>query len=222
MTSQIKSRDRVKNLAEVYTNAREVNAMLDLVLKEKSPEEIISYRFLEPACGNGNFLIEILRRKLNEVKLKYGSKHLSVYQFYMARAVSTIYAVDICAQNVEESIERLFSEIKSEFSLNKGSEYPTEGFMSLIHYVLRSNIIIGDTIKNANEITFIEFSVKGKSFKRKFFKLDELTNKNPVPFQTIDEKHYLKIGQEVYNKKYEPYQNFSTNSLIGYASNNNL
>ena len=65
---QIKSKKRVRNNGEVFTNEREVNAMLDLVKQET---ERIDSRFLEPACGNGNFLIEILRRKLEVVKSRY-------------------------------------------------------------------------------------------------------------------------------------------------------
>ena len=64
-TGQIKSRKRVADHGEVFTGEREVNAMLDLV---KSETERIESRFLEPACGDGNFLAEILRRKLEAVK----------------------------------------------------------------------------------------------------------------------------------------------------------
>ena len=66
---QIKSKERVAEHGEVFTNEREVNAMLDLV---KDETERIESRFLEPACGDGNFLIEILRRKLAVVKRQYG------------------------------------------------------------------------------------------------------------------------------------------------------
>lgn len=65
---QIKSKERVKDLAEVYTNEREVNAMLDLI-PDMTDTKQISYKYLEPACGNGNFLIKILERKLNLIKI---------------------------------------------------------------------------------------------------------------------------------------------------------
>ena len=65
MPKQIKSKERVAEHGEVFTNEREVNAMLDLV---KSETDRIESRFLEPACGDGNFLAEILRRKLARVK----------------------------------------------------------------------------------------------------------------------------------------------------------
>lgn len=65
---QVKSKQRVADFGEVYTNEREVNAMLDLVADQASnPEKT----FLEPACGNGNFLSEVLARKLNAVADKH-------------------------------------------------------------------------------------------------------------------------------------------------------
>ena len=69
VSRQVKSKERVANHGEVFTNEREVNAMLDLVKQET---ERIDSRFLEPACGTGNFLTEILRRKLAVVKKRYG------------------------------------------------------------------------------------------------------------------------------------------------------
>ena len=69
MEKQVKSKQRVADHGEVFTAEREVNAMLDLVKQET---ERIDSRFLEPACGDGNFLSEILRRKLAVVKRSYG------------------------------------------------------------------------------------------------------------------------------------------------------
>ena len=70
---QIKSKERVRDLAEVYTNEIQVKAMLDLIPLKK-PDDIINYRYLEPSSGNGNFIIEILRRKLGRVNEKYAQK----------------------------------------------------------------------------------------------------------------------------------------------------
>ena len=78
---QIKSKERVTEHGEVFTNEREVNAMLDLV---KDETERIESRFLGPACGDGNFLIEILRRKLAVVKRQYGRSR-SDYEFQHLR-----------------------------------------------------------------------------------------------------------------------------------------
>jgi len=77
--TQVKSKKRVADHGEVFTNEREVNAMLDLVKQET---ERIDSRFLEPACGNGNFLVEILRRKLEVVKARYKKSQLE-YERYI-------------------------------------------------------------------------------------------------------------------------------------------
>ena len=94
---QIKSRERVAERGEVFTAEREVNAMLDLVKQET---ERIDSRFLEPACGTGNFLAEILRRKLEVVRRQY-QKQLSELELQATIALSSIYGIDIMKDNVE-------------------------------------------------------------------------------------------------------------------------
>ena len=98
---QIKSKKRVRDNGEVFTNEREVNAMLDLV---KDETERIDSRFLEPACGSGNFLIEILRRKLTVVKNRY-KKSQTEYERNSLIALSSMYGVDILQDNVEDCSE---------------------------------------------------------------------------------------------------------------------
>ena len=95
MESQVKSKQRVADHGEVLTGAREVNAMLDLV---KAETERIDSRFLEPACGTGNFLAEILRRKLRVVEGRYGKSQLD-YERYAVLAVSSVYGIDILYYN---------------------------------------------------------------------------------------------------------------------------
>lgn len=110
MAAQVKSKQRVEEHGEVFTNEREVNAMLDMVKQET---ERIDSRFLEPACGDGNFLSEVLRRKLAVVAERYGKSQLE-YERYAFVAVSSIYGVDIMADNVEECRERLYGIDKHE------------------------------------------------------------------------------------------------------------
>jgi len=88
---QIKSKKRVADHGEVFTHQREVNAMLDLV---KTETERIDSRFLEPACGSGNFLVEILQRKLTVVEQKYAKNQIE-YEKYAIIAISSIYGIDI-------------------------------------------------------------------------------------------------------------------------------
>lgn len=192
---QIKSKDRVRDLAEVYTNEREVKAMLDLIPLKKE-DDIIHYRYLEPSSGNGNFLIEILRRKLDQVNEKYARKSLREYEFYIARALSTIYGIDICADNVVESRVRLFTEIKSTFDMHKGSFVYSTGFFGLIDYILNTNIVVGDSINKADDVIFTEYKVSGRNFLQKRFRLSDLANKAPEPIEIIESKHFLLIGIE--------------------------
>ena len=104
MEKQVVSKKRVSDHGEVYTRKREVNAMLDLVKQET---ERIESRFLEPACGTGNFLSEILERKLHIVELRYGKNQLD-YERYAVLAISSIYGIDILEDNVLECRKRLF------------------------------------------------------------------------------------------------------------------
>jgi hypothetical protein len=193
--SQIKSKERVRDLAEVYTNEREVNAMLDLI-PLKNPDYIISYRYLEPACGNGNFLIEILRRKLNRVNEKYSDSYLTKYEFYIARALTTIYGIDICPENVKASRERLFKEIKSTFQKHKFGQHPSPDFLKLCNYILETNIVLGDSINAAEKIKITEFKVRGTYFTRRTFIFSDLTKDKPLPIKKEPEKYFLRIGAE--------------------------
>ena len=102
---QIKTKKRVKDHGEVFTSDREVNAMLDLVKQET---ERIDCRFLEPACGNGNFLAEVLKRKLAVVEKRYRTSQLE-WERNSLIAISSIYGVDILEDNTLECQERLFA-----------------------------------------------------------------------------------------------------------------
>lgn len=99
--SQIKSRQRVADHGEVFTNPREVNAMLDLVRDESFR---LDSRFLEPSCGDGNFLIEILRRKLS---LLLDIKSQTDWEFKSLIAVGSCYGIDILPDNAEACRKRL-------------------------------------------------------------------------------------------------------------------
>ena len=101
---QVKSKKRVADHGEVFTNKREVNAMLDLV---KHETERIESRFLEPACGTGNFLVEILRRKLDVVDSRYSKSQIE-WERYAVIAISSIYGVDILEDNLQECRNRLY------------------------------------------------------------------------------------------------------------------
>lgn len=172
--SQIKTKQRVQDHGEVFTNEREVNAMLDLVKQET---ERIDSRFLEPACGDGNFLAEVLRRKLDVVKRRYSKKALD-YEQYAFVAVSSIYGVDLLADNVEECRERLFNIVMEARKRDCKLKGDTR-FEDCIRYVLSRNILCGDALTllqdNGEPIIFSEWSmVMGEKVKRRDFRLDEM------------------------------------------------
>ena len=102
--NQVKSKKRVADHGEVFTNEREVNAMLDLV---KNETERIDSRFLQPACGNGNFLAEVLKRKIAVVDGRYSKSQLE-WERYAVIAISSIYGVEILEDNANECRARLY------------------------------------------------------------------------------------------------------------------
>ncbi len=120
---QIKSRERVRDLAEVFTAEREVNEMLDLV-KEMSYH--LDARFLEPSCGNGNFLVAILQRKLKS--LEKDCRQQKDYEYGVLRALASIYGVDISDDNVKEARERLKVIALLSFSTHLNTSHYSEGF----------------------------------------------------------------------------------------------
>lgn len=174
LAAQVKSKQRVADHGEVFTNPREVNAMLDMVKQET---ERIESRFLEPACGNGNFLAEVLRRKLAVVASSY-RKSPHEYMRYAFVAVTSLYGVDILQDNAEECRERLYN-IVAETARKDIKGSIDQRFLDTIRFVLNKNILCGDafTLKDAsgNPIRFAEWSVvTGNKVKRRDYLLSEL------------------------------------------------
>jgi hypothetical protein len=181
--AQTKSRQRVADHGEVFTSPREVNAMLDLVKQET---ERIDSRFLEPACGDGNFLAEILRRKLAVVKPRYG-RNAADYERYAVIAVASIYGVDILADNVDDCRSRMFSLFDKEYTANCKKE-ANDDTRAAVRHILRHNILCGDalTLKQASgePIIFAEWSaVNGNLIKRRDFRLDQMLEEHTPNLQ---------------------------------------
>lgn len=201
--SQIKSKERVRDLAEVFTNEREVKAMLDLI-PFKRPDDIISYRFLEPACGNGNFLVEILARKLERINAKYQGRSLRDYEFSVVKAVSSIYGIDICPDNIAEARNRLLVQIKSNYDLHNGSYLYSDGFLGVVQFILEKNLVVGDSINRPGPIEFTEFRFKGKKMSQRVFRyVDMIVEKEPQPLDTADPENYLSVGIRKSGKQLE-------------------
>lgn len=168
---QIKSRERVRALAEVYTHKREVDAMLNLVpdmFPDGERPADIDRKFLEPACGSGNFLEEILTRKLAFVTTElYGIG--ATFEHRTLRALASIYAIDINDENVEESKDRLRSLIASHIDMELNTKPATLGFVEAVDVILGTNIIHADSLADAGSITFVDYRPsRGNTFIREW------------------------------------------------------
>ena len=177
---QIKSKERVAAHGEVFTAEREVNAMLDLVKQET---ERIDSRFLEPACGTGNFLVKILERKLDMVKKKYRRSPLD-YEKNSILALSSIYGVDVLSDNATACRERLYK------IWNKAYKSVCKKDVNLdvqksADFILQRNIVCGNALSlkrvdetgcdTAEPIVFSEWAfVMGSKMQRKDYTFDEL------------------------------------------------
>jgi len=208
---QVKSKKRVADHGEVFTNDREVNAMLDLV---KHETERIDSRFLEPACGNGNFLAEVLRRKLKVVDQRYGNNQMD-WERYAVIAVSSIYGVDILEDNAQECRVRLY-QIFDDLYTSHFKDKCKEDCRRSIRFLFDRNILWGDALDFTNPATkqpivFSEWSaVNGSMLKRRDYMFKFLVEKshqfslfndegNPAaidePVKDFPLIHYLKLSE---------------------------
>ena len=167
----IKSKQRVADHGEVFTPEWLVDAMLDLV---KDETERLDSRFLEPACGSGNFLTKILKRKLATVEIKYGKSEFDRNN-YALLSLMCIYGIELLEDNINECKENLL-QIFAEY-LNLTSE---DAMYACGDYVLTQNIVHGDalTMKDmtGKPISFAEWGYLGKGkFQRRDFRFDVLT-----------------------------------------------
>lgn len=168
---QIKSKQRVADHGEVFTPAWMVEAMLDLV---KDETERIDSRFLEPACGSGNFLVRVLYRKLMAVELKYG-KSAFEKRHYALLAVMCIYGIELLQDNIAECRANMLEILADYLKIE-----PSDELYRAAAYVLSLNIVHGDALKlrthDDQPITFAEWGYLGKGkFQRRDFRLGDLT-----------------------------------------------
>ena len=182
--AQIKSKERVSQRGEVFTAEREVNAMLDLVANEcLRPDS----RFLEPACGDGNFLSAILKRKLSELRRKY-KKSPRDYEKLSIVAIGSLYGVDIMNDNVEACRERLFSIWNAEYTDQCKSDASDET-REAAKFIIERNIINGNALTlmcvdaNGNDtkapIVFSEWTlINGTQMQRSDYTMADLLTYN--------------------------------------------
>jgi hypothetical protein len=214
--NQVKSKQRVSDHGEVFTNEREVNAMLDLVKQET---ERIDSRFLEPACGDGNFLAEVLRRKLAVVDSRYSKSQLE-WERYAVIAITSIYGVDILEDNAQDCRKRLFKIFDEKYTSLFKDKCKDECRRSIM-FLLRRNILWGDALDFTNPetkkpIVFSEWSaVNGSMLKRRDYMFKFLVEKThqfslfndegnaaaiDEPVKDFPLIHFLKLGEDDANK----------------------
>lgn len=145
MSNQIKSKQRVAKFAEVFTNNREVTAMLDMVQDEL---EKLTSTVLEPACGTGNFLIEVLKRKMDTVHRVYCNQR--DYELCSMLVFSTVYGLDIQKDNVIETRNRLFNWFIGNYEASFKEE-PSKALLTALNFILKKNIQCADSLSMAND-----------------------------------------------------------------------
>lgn len=177
---QIKSKERVAQLGEVFTAEREVNAMLDLVKDEcLRPDS----RFLEPACGNGNFLTAILERKLAVLRKKYRKSYRD-YEKLSIVAIGSLYGIDIMKDNVTECRERLFDIWNKNYTAHCKTDASDETRQAA-RFIIEQNIINGNALTlmcvdaegndTTEKIKFSEWAfINGSQMQRSDYTLAEL------------------------------------------------
>ncbi|MCD6734096.1 MAG: N-6 DNA methylase [Burkholderiaceae bacterium] len=169
--THIKSKQRVADHGEVFTPSWMVEAMLDLV---KGETERIDSRFLEPACGSGNFLVRILQRKLAAVELKFGKSEFE-RRHYALLAVMCTYGIELLDDNIAECRANMLEILANYLKIAESDD-----LYRAASYVLSQNLVHGDALKmrtcDDQPITFSEWGYLGKGkFQRRDFHLDVLT-----------------------------------------------
>jgi hypothetical protein len=169
--SLVKSKQRVADHGEVFTPAWMVEAMLDLV---KGETERIDARFLEPACGSGNFIVQILRRKLVAVECKYGKSDFE-RRHYALLGLMCIYGIELLADNIAECRANVLEIFAEYLQLDEADE-----LYQAASHVLSQNLVHGDAlsmrVQGDQPITFAEWGYLGKGkYQRRDFRFDVLT-----------------------------------------------
>ncbi len=167
----MKSKHRVADHGEVFTPGWMVEAMLDLVKEET---ERIDSRFLEPACGSGNFLVQVLRRKLASVELKFGKSDFEK-RHYALLGLMCIYGIELLNYNIAECRDNLLATFAAYLDLHESDDL----YRAAV-YVLSQNLVHGDALTMRTNlgqpIAFAEWGYLGKGkFQRRDFRLDVLT-----------------------------------------------
>ncbi len=200
--TQVKSKKRVADHGEVFTNPREVNAMLDLV---KDQCERIDATFLEPACGDGNFLIEILNRKLNLLN-KY-KRNSQAYNRWLIVAVSCLYGVELLEDNAQACRKRLYKQVENTYPKTFKTTPEYGEMMKTIRFILQKNIVCGNaldyTTSNKQAIVFYEWKfINNTEVKIRCFDFEVVANESKQLSMFSDTNEAVNIPE--HNKEFKP------------------
>lgn len=204
----MRSKQRVADHGEVFTPAWLVEAMLDLV---KGETERIDSRFLEPACGSGNFLVQILRRKLAAVELKYGQSDFE-RRHYALLAVMCTYGIELLDDNIAECRANMLEILAEYLALTEDDDLYRAAL-----YVLSQNLVHGDALTmlthDGHPIVFAEWGYLGKGrFQRRDFRLSTLTQSAAF---SAEDSLFAHLGK---NEIFEPTTVYSPMNLIELAT----
>ena len=190
---QIRDKSRVSNFGEVLTSKREVLDMLNLVNTEPSR---LDSRFLEPACGDGNFLIEVLNFKLDILEKNY-SKNQYEFEKFSIQIFTSVYGIDILEDNIISARERLFNQYFDLYN-KKFKSNINQKLLDCIKYILKLNLVHADAlslknVKNDKFIIFSEWSLVNDKMKRRDFEFKNLIDYAPFEKGTL----FSDLGDEV-------------------------
>lgn len=180
--SLVKSRQRVADHGEVFTPSWLVEDMLDLV---KSETERIDSRFLEPACGSGNFLVPVLERKLAAVKARHGRSDFEK-RHYALFALMCVYGIELLPDNAAECRDNLREVFERFIGAETGDEWSRAA-----RAVLAANIVRGDALamtdSTGRPIVFPEWGYLGRGkYQRRDFRYDNLTQRASIQGTLFD------------------------------------
>lgn len=198
--SLIKSKKRVADHGEVFTPPWIAEAMLDLV---KDETERIDSRFLEPACGSGNFLVRVLQRKLAAVEIKFRKSEFEKRHYALLSLMCT-YGIELLEDNISECRANMLEVLAEYLNIDTSDD-----LYRAASYVLSQNLVHGDALtmrtRDRQPITFAEWGYLGKGkFQRRDFRLDVLTGSSAFNANGF---HFAHLGKhEIFTptKTYPP------------------
>jgi hypothetical protein len=209
--SEIVTRKRVVDHGEVFTNPREIRLMMAQIAEIK----LLETRVFEPACGNGNFLYEILNAKLRNLNRSSKAGERQSQQKFVA-AVASIYGIDLLKDNVLESRARLQELCEREYKRTTKTPLPTD-LGDVLKHILAKNIIRGNSLtlrnigRSSKPIVFSEWIfISRDHVKRRDYELVNLVNQGhlggvthlsdlkkngviPKPVATFPSRHFLEL-----------------------------